>query len=185
MTRKFLLIAGAALFLGASMAPVALPAYADDLQGQTKQDFIDALAPKTRGLSLQNQGTESTQGTQATQETSAAPQKDMRIQFEFGSAALTASARAVLNELGAALRSEQLAAFQFSLVGHTDAVGSEEANLRLSEARAASVKDYLIGQFDIDPARLEASGVGEADLADPSDPNNGINRRVVITNIGS
>jgi outer membrane protein OmpA-like peptidoglycan-associated protein len=177
MIRKSLLIA---LFLGASMAaPVALPAFADDMQGQTKQDFIDALAPKTRGLTLSNQG------TQGTQETTAAPQKDMRIQFEFGSAKLTESAKKVLNELGAALKSDQLAAFQFSLVGHTDAVGSDAANLKLSQARAASVKDYLIGQFHIDAARLEASGVGESDLADPSDPNNGINRRVVITNIGS
>jgi len=180
MTRKSLLIAGRALFLGASMAaPVARPAFADDLQGQTKQDFIDALAPKTRGLTLSNQG------TQGTQETTAAPQKDMRIQFEFGSAKLTASAKTVLNELGAALQSEQLAAYQFSLVGHTDAVGSEAANLKLSQARAASVKDYLIGRFHIDAARLESSGVGESDLADPSRPNDGINRRVVITNIGS
>jgi outer membrane protein OmpA-like peptidoglycan-associated protein len=177
MIRKSLLIA---LFLGTSMAaPVALPAFADDMQGQTKQDFIDALAPKTRGLTLSNQG------TQGTQETTAAPQKDMRIQFEFGSAKLTESAKKVLNELGAALQSDQLAAFQFSLVGHTDAVGSDAANLKLSQARAASVKDYLIGQFHIDAARLEASGVGESDLADPSDPSNGINRRVVITNIGS
>lgn len=183
MTRKTLLIAGAALLLGASAAaPVALTAYADDLQGQTKQDFIDALAPKTRGLTLSTQGT---QGTQGTQDTGAAPQKDMRIQFEFGSAALTDSARAVLNELGAALQSDQLSAYQFSLVGHTDAVGSDAANLKLSQARARSVKDYLISQFHVDPARLEASGVGESDLADPSDPNNGINRRVVITNIGS
>jgi OmpA-OmpF porin, OOP family len=181
MTRTFLVIAGAALLLGASMvAPVTPPAYADDLQGQTKQDFINALAPKTRGLTLSNQ-----QGTQGTQETTAAPQKDMRIQFEFGSAALTDSARTVLNELGAALQSNELSAYQFSLVGHTDAVGSAAANLKLSQARAASVKDYLIGQFHIDPARLEASGVGESDLADPAEPNNGINRRVVITNIGS
>lgn len=180
MTRKCLLIAGVALLLGASMAaPSALPAHADELQGQTKQDFIDALAPKTRGLTLSNQG------TQGTQETTAAPQKDMRIQFEFGSAKLTESAKKVLNELGAALQSDQLSAYQFSLVGHTDAVGSDAANLKLSQARAASVKDYLIGQFHIDAARLEASGVGESDLADPSDPNNGINRRVVITNIGS
>jgi OOP family OmpA-OmpF porin len=184
MTRKCLLIAGVALLLGASMAaPIALPVYADDLQGQTKQDFIDALAPKTRGLTLSNQGTQGTQET--TQQTSAAPQKDMRIQFEFGSAKLTDSAKAVLNELGAALQSDQLAAYQFSLVGHTDAVGSDAANLKLSQARATSVKDYLIGQFHIDPARLESSGVGESDLADPGNPNNGVNRRVVITNIGS
>ena len=186
MTRKCLLIAGVALFMGAATAaPIALPAYADDLQGQTKQDFIDALAPKTRGLTLSNnQGTQGTQGT-TTEQTSAAPQKDMRIQFEFGSAKLTDSAKAVLNELGAALQSDQLAAYQFSLVGHTDAVGSDAANQKLSQARAASVKDYLIGQFHIDPARLESSGVGESDLADPSNPNSGVNRRVVITNIGS
>src|SRR4030095_12208648 len=113
MTRKCLLMAGVALFLGASMAAlIALPAYADDLQGQTKQDFIDALAPKTRGLTLQNQGTE---GTQGTQETNAAPQKDMRIQFEFGSAKLTDSAKAVLNELGAALPAHALAGHQLRL----------------------------------------------------------------------
>ena len=51
-------------------------------------------------------------------------------------------------------------------------------------ARALS-GDMQIGEFHVDPARLEASGVGESDLAEPSDPNNGVNRRVVITNIGS
>jgi outer membrane protein OmpA-like peptidoglycan-associated protein len=168
MTGKMLLACAAVLFLGSVAIPAA---QADDLQGQTKQDFIDALAPTTRGLTV------------ATEQT--APQKDMRIQFEFGSAELTPSARQVLDELGAALQSDELSAFQFSLVGHTDAVGSEAANLSLSEQRAQSVKNYLIGQFQIDPARLEANGVGEADLADPNDPNNGINRRVVITNIGS
>ena len=80
---------------------------------------------------------------------SAQPQKDMRIQFEFGSAALTPSARQVLDELGAALNSEQLSAFQFSLVGHTDAVGSDSANLALSEQRAEAVKSYLTGQFKL------------------------------------
>jgi outer membrane protein OmpA-like peptidoglycan-associated protein len=172
MTGKMLLAFATALFLGATMGAGAISvAQADDLQGQTRQDFIDALAPTTRGLTV---ATEQPQ-----------PQKDMRIQFEFGSAELTPSARQVLDELGAALQSDELSAFQFSLVGHTDAVGSDAANLSLSDRRAQSVKDYLIGQFQIDPVRLEASGVGEADLADPSDPSNGINRRVVITNIGS
>jgi outer membrane protein OmpA-like peptidoglycan-associated protein len=152
--------------IGSGEVPVA---HADDLQGQTRQDFIDALVPKTRGLTVATE----------------APQKDMRIQFEFGSADLTESAKQVLNELGAALQSDELSAFQFSLVGHTDAVGSDAANLALSEERAQAVKSYLTGQFDIAPARLEANGLGETDLADPNDPNSGVNRRVVITNIGS
>jgi outer membrane protein OmpA-like peptidoglycan-associated protein len=147
----------------------ATVARADDLQGQTRQDFIDALVPKMRGLTVATEP----------------PKKDMRIQFEFASAELTQSARQVLDELGAALQSDELSAFQFSLVGHTDAVGSDMANLALSERRAQAVKDYLVGQFGIDPARLDASGVGESDLADPSNPTSGVNRRVVITNIGS
>ena len=172
MTGKMLLVCATTLFLGVAGSGLSPVAHADDIEGQTRQDFIDALAPKTRGLTVATEPT-------------AAPQKDMRIQFEFGSAELTPGARQVLDELGAALQSDELSSFQFSLVGHTDAVGSESANLSLSEQRAQSVKNYLIGQFQIDPARLEASGVGEADLADPSDPNSGINRRVVITNIGS
>ena len=175
MTRKMLVV-GAVLLAAVAAGFGTIPlAHADDLQGQTRQDFIDALAPRTRGLSV----------TTEQPQTQSQPQKDMRIQFEFGSAALTPSARQVLDELGAALQSDELSAFQFSLVGHTDAVGSDEANLSLSEERAQAVKDYLVGQFQIDPVRLEASGVGEADLADPGDPSNGVNRRVVITNIGS
>lgn len=170
MMRKTLLTVGSVLCLEFAASVAGVPfARADDLDGQTRQDFIDALKPVTRGLTVATE----------------APQKDMRIQFEFGSAELTAGARQVLDELGAALQSEELSSFQFSLVGHTDAVGSDVANLELSQARAESVKNYLIGQFGVDAARLEASGVGEADLADPSDPNSGVNRRVVITNIGS
>lgn len=146
-----------------------MPAIADDLQGQTRQDFIDQLAPKTRGLTVANDQ----------------PKMDMRIQFEFGSAGLTDSARQVLDELGAALQSSALAEFRFSLVGHTDAVGSEEYNLKLSQARARAVKDYLTRKFGIEQGRLQASGVGESDPVDPGDPEGALNRRVAITNLGS
>jgi outer membrane protein OmpA-like peptidoglycan-associated protein len=161
-------ILAAALALGAT-APT--PAAADDLQGQTRQDFIDKLSPTTRGLTV------------ATEEQQ--PQMDMRIQFEFGSAGLTDSARRVLDELGAALQSPELSAYRFSLVGHTDAVGSEAYNLKLSQARARAVRDYLVGNYQVSPERLRASGVGESDPADPADPESALNRRVVITNLGS
>ena len=170
MMRKTLLALGAVSVLALTDAPAAIPAArAEELQGQTRQDFIDALTPRMRGLTVASE----------------APQMDMRIQFEFGSAELTPDAKKVLDELGAALQSEELEAFEFSLVGHTDAVGSDADNLALSQSRAQAVKDYLIGQFGIDSARLSASGVGESDLADPSDPASGANRRVVITNVGS
>lgn len=163
------------LALGMAWGAIGVsPASADDLQGQTRQDFIDQLAPKTRGLTLAN---DQPQGE--------APQMNMRIQFEFGSARLTDGAKQVLNELGAALQSNELGSFKFSLVGHTDAVGSDAYNLELSQARAAAVKDYLIGQFGVGADRLQASGVGEADPADPNDPSSALNRRVAITNLGS
>ena len=50
---------------------------------------------------------------------------------------------------------------EMRIIGHTDGRGSEEANLRLSLARADAVKAYLVEQ-GIDPARIETVGFGEA-----------------------
>ena len=46
------------------------------------------------------------------------------------------------------------------LVGHTDAVGSLEANTSLSQRRAAAVADRLVNNFGVDPAQLDSAGVG-------------------------
>lgn len=47
-----------------------------------------------------------------------------------------------------------------ALVGHTDASGSLAANTALSERRAEAVAEVLVDQFAVDPARVEAKGVG-------------------------
>ena len=44
--------------------------------------------------------------------------------------------------------------------GHTDSQGSEAANLRLSQARADAVREYLIGK-GVPAARITAKGYGE------------------------
>jgi len=49
---------------------------------------------------------------------------------------------------------------RITLVGHTDAVGSIEANITLSRNRAASVKDRLVALHGADPAQLVAEGAG-------------------------
>lgn len=47
--------------------------------------------------------------------------------------------------------------------GHTDSYGSDETNLRLSEERANSVRQYLLANLrNIDPSQIEAVGFGES-----------------------
>lgn len=47
-----------------------------------------------------------------------------------------------------------------ALVGHTDAEGSLAGNVSLSKRRAQSVMSRLVSDFGVDPAQLEAEGVG-------------------------
>ena len=79
------------------------------------------------------------------------------MQFEFGSAQLTPTAKQVLDNLGAALKSPQLGSDSFLIEGHTDSVGSDAYNQRLSEARARSVKQYLSSQLGVEAERLRAA----------------------------
>lgn len=68
------------------------------------------------------------------------------------------------------------------IAGHTDSDGNSDTNLSLSEARAQSVMDYLIGR-GIDPAQLRAVGYGEDQPVAPNDTarNKGLNRRIVFS----
>lgn len=107
---------------------------------------------------------------------------DLYVNFDFNSANLTSDARITLDRLGAALSDPKLAGYSFVIAGHTDAVGGEEFNQKLSERRAAAVRDYLIADFKIDGARLSARGYGKSRMLDPSRPEDGVNRRVQIIN---
>jgi outer membrane protein OmpA-like peptidoglycan-associated protein len=108
---------------------------------------------------------------------------DLRLNFRRGSAELTPDGEANARSFAAALNDPRLAGSAFQIVGHTDATGSADANLRLSQARAESVKTFLVKQ-GVDGARLEAKGVGSQDLAVPSDPAAAANRRVEVKRVG-
>ncbi len=116
---------------------------------------------------------------------SAAPSANLIVDFPSGSADLTPAAQAVLDQLGKALTSPQLAAYNFKIVGHTDTVGTAAQNQALSEQRADAVKAYLETKFGVTDKRLQASGVGEGDLAvqTPPETPNRRNRRVEIITI--
>lgn len=67
--------------------------------------------------------------------------------------------------------------------GHTDAVGSDEDNLSLSDRRASAVADILSEQFDVPAENLVTQGYGEQHLkVETQDPER-LNRRVTILNI--
>lgn len=68
--------------------------------------------------------------------------------------------------------------------GHTDAQGSDDYNLRLSDDRAKSVRDWLIGQ-GIAAARLQTQGFGETmPVSDNATPQGrALNRRVEIVRL--
>lgn len=70
--------------------------------------------------------------------------------------------------------------------GHTDNVGSDEYNQRLSERRAWAVVNYLVQQMGVDAARLIARGYGESQPKASNDTPEGraLNRRVEFVVIG-
>jgi len=69
------------------------------------------------------------------------------------------------------------------LEGHTDSIGTDEYNMKLSKRRAESVKNYLVEKFDVDPGRLTAVGYGESQpvASNETDEGRQRNRRVVAT----
>jgi outer membrane protein OmpA-like peptidoglycan-associated protein len=71
------------------------------------------------------------------------------------------------------------------IVGHTDADGSDAANLDLSKRRAAAVKDMLAKEFGIEASRMETDGKGESEPIDKNDTPAGKanNRRVEFIKI--
>jgi outer membrane protein OmpA-like peptidoglycan-associated protein len=68
-----------------------------------------------------------------------------------------------------------------TIYGHTDNRGNDNFNMRLSQSRANSVRDYLIGK-GVDAGRLKAVGKGETEPRASNDSQEGMlmNRRVEI-----
>ncbi len=106
---------------------------------------------------------------------------ELFIRFDLNRAELTAEARQSIERLRDVLTDPRFAQWKIDLAGHTDASGTEGYNLRLSERRAEAVRDYLVGQLGVAPARTNVAGYGRAVLLDQDRPLDGTNRRVRLT----
>jgi outer membrane protein OmpA-like peptidoglycan-associated protein len=99
------------------------------------------------------------------------------IYFDFGKSEILPESFDELNALVETLKDAPKAKIEIS--GHTDAIGKDEDNLKLSQDRANSVVTYLV-QHGIFPDRLVAVGYGETVPVATNDTDEGraLNRRV-------
>ena len=117
----------------------------------------EAAATKDTGPTA---GTSTSTSTAVSTAVEQMPSVDLEVLFEYNSARIAPAALATLTTLGRALTDARLAGDYFLIAGHTDAKGGADYNLRLSQQRAESVRDFLVREFRIDAKRLVAKGLG-------------------------
>jgi outer membrane protein OmpA-like peptidoglycan-associated protein len=81
------------------------------------------------------------------------------VLFESGTANMLPESEPTLNELGRAL--ERYPDVRIEVEGHTDTRGPADNNQRLSQARAETVRNYLVRNFNVKPENVVARGYGE------------------------
>ena len=156
-----------ALLLVSSAAYSQVP-----IKKATANDLVEKLAPaedspKTRSLGSRNVGPQ--------------PKSiDLVIQFDLDSAKLKEPSKTLLDSLVEAMKNDRLALVKFKVEGHTDAQGSEQHNMKLSQSRADSVIAYLTSN-GVQSDRLTGEGKGFNELLLPDKPNAAENRRVRVT----
>ena len=101
------------------------------------------------------------------------------VTFAFDSAELRPGAASELNQVAGTLNNNP--EVRVTIAGHTDAVGSNEYNLGLSQDRADSVASYLMSQ-GVAGDRMRTVGYGEERpvATNETDAGRALNRRVEI-----
>lgn len=191
--------------LGLAAAGLAIP---PAVEAQTAQDFFNALRPPSTApapqpatrspfpfrprLEPQVGGGEATQDAPEVMADNPNPPRPVpdnggpgvittpNIRFRFASAELDEQFISVTRDLGSTLLRPEMARVRVLIVGHTDGVGTDQANLELSRRRAQAVRDYLVGRMGVPADRIFIDGRGRSQLARPDDPTAAENRRVDI-----
>ena len=171
MIRTFSILAFASLISCGAAAQQAI--HYREGQRVDPQDvarILNRAAPiKTRSIRLLD--------NDATPQSAAPAAVSLPVRFAFDSAEIAASARPQLDALAEGIK--LLPPGQAVVVeGHTDSVGTEEYNQRLSQRRAHAVKEYLVARHGIDTRRLLDTGIGKQQPIDGLSPQAPENRRV-------
>jgi len=100
------------------------------------------------------------------------------LEFENGKAEILPAMHEDLSKIANFLLDHPL--YRLNISGHTDSQGSEESNLKLSQARADAIREYLVNEFSIDGLRIEAHGFGSSRpiVEEIGDAERKLNRRV-------
>jgi outer membrane protein OmpA-like peptidoglycan-associated protein len=103
----------------------------------------------------------------------------VQVQFDFDSDKIQKRSDADLMEVAKAMQLDHNKTARYEIGGHTDDVGKDEYNLKLSERRAQSVKKFLV-DGGVNASRLVIVGYGELQPIVPNDTpaNRAKNRRV-------
>jgi OOP family OmpA-OmpF porin len=108
----------------------------------------------------------------------------VEVDFDFNKAVIKPSSYRTIGAIADALHNPILLGYGFLVVGHTDAVGTRQYNIGLSQRRAEAIVAALVDPFGVNPAILQPVGLGEEQLRDPEHPTSGVNRRVQLINVG-
>jgi len=134
-----------------------------DSDGDGVPDYLDKCPDTPKGVKVDKDGCPIPQ--KAVEKVSIA----LAVQFDTGKADIKPQYREQIKKVGDFMKTypETTAVIE----GHTDNVGREESNLRLSTKRAESVRTYLIENFGIAANRLTARGYGSSrPVADNATP---------------
>ncbi len=101
------------------------------------------------------------------------------VYFDFGKATLRPGSFAELEELVSYLKNKDN--IKVEIAGHTDNVGKDADNLKLSQQRAEAIRNYVVKK-GISPARIVAKGYGATDPVADNDTEEGrqLNRRTEV-----
>jgi outer membrane protein OmpA-like peptidoglycan-associated protein len=105
--------------------------------------------------------------------------EDSAPRFSAGSAELEAGGAGIVERVAECLTIGPLAGARVRVVGRTDSLGSEEANMEIGARRAEVTRDLLIRR-GVAPARIDVTSLGESQATGVDDESRARDRRVEI-----